>query len=100
MAVAALAVKYRDVMYMMPWLIQIGLYASPVAYALSAVPDDLLPLYNANPVTWLLEGFRCVAARHACPTLVAVAGGARGVSGRSPAPAWSSSSATNARSPT
>ena len=58
LAFAALTVKYRDVMYVLPWLIQIGLYASPVAYALSAVPDDVRPFYMANPVTWLLEGVR------------------------------------------
>ncbi len=58
LAFAALTVKYRDVMYVLPWLIQIGLYASPVAYALSAVPDDVRPFYDANPITWLLEGFR------------------------------------------
>ena len=58
LAFAALTVKYRDVTYVLPWLIQIGLYASPVAYALSAVPDNVRPFFAANPVTWLLEGFR------------------------------------------
>lgn len=58
LAFAALTVKYRDVTYVLPWFIQIGLYASPVAYALSAVPSSVRAFYTANPVTWLLEGFR------------------------------------------
>ncbi len=58
LAAAAYMVKYRDVQYVLPWLIQVLLYASPVAYALSSVPDDLRWLFDINPVTWFLEGFR------------------------------------------
>lgn len=55
---AAVMVKYRDVMYVLPWLIQIGLFASPVAYAVSAVPQDARIWYELNPVAWCLEGVR------------------------------------------
>jgi len=55
---SALQVKYRDVGYVLPWLTQILLYASPVAYAISAVPDNLRALFNANPLTWMLGMFR------------------------------------------
>ncbi|WP_426309404.1 ABC transporter permease [Cellulosimicrobium sp. E-16] len=58
LAAAAYMVKYRDVGYVLPWLIQILLYASPVAYALSSVPENLRWLFDINPVTWFLEGFR------------------------------------------
>ncbi len=58
LAAAAYMVKYRDVQYVLPWLIQILLYASPVAYALSSVPEDLRWLFEINPVTWFLETFR------------------------------------------
>ncbi|MFE6236463.1 ABC transporter permease [Cellulosimicrobium sp. NPDC057862] len=58
LAAAAYMVKYRDVGYVLPWLVQILLYASPVAYALSAVPANLRWLFDINPVTWFLEGFR------------------------------------------
>ena len=51
-------VKYRDVAYVLPWLIQTLLFASPVAYAVSVVPADIRPWYLANPLSWLLEGFR------------------------------------------
>ncbi len=55
---SALAVSYRDVQYILPVLIQFGLYATPVAYAVSAVPQDLRPWYFLNPLSGLLEAFR------------------------------------------
>jgi lipopolysaccharide transport system permease protein len=55
---ASLAVKYRDVNYVLPVLVQFLLYASPVAYALSAVPHSLRPYFVANPLTGLLEAYR------------------------------------------
>ncbi|WP_265523559.1 ABC transporter permease [Oerskovia flava] len=58
LAAAAYMVKYRDVGYVLPWLVQILLYASPVAYALSSVPSHLRWLFDINPVTWFLEAFR------------------------------------------
>lgn len=57
-AASALMVKYRDVGYVLPWLMQVLLYVSPVAYSLEAVPENLLWLFNLNPLTWILEGFR------------------------------------------
>jgi len=57
-ACSALMVKYRDVGYILPFLVSILLYASPIAYSLSAVPPALLPLYNLNPLTWILQEFR------------------------------------------
>jgi lipopolysaccharide transport system permease protein len=58
MITAAMMVKFRDVGYILPWLLQILLYASPVAYALSSVPDRLRWVFDINPITWFLEAFR------------------------------------------
>jgi lipopolysaccharide transport system permease protein len=58
LAASAVMVKYRDVNYALPWVLQIMLYATPVAYALDAVPSNLLWLFQINPLTWLLEAFR------------------------------------------
>ena len=55
---AALAVPYRDVMYVLPVLTQFLLYACPVAYAITAVPAHLRVLYYLNPLSGLLEAFR------------------------------------------
>ena len=55
---SALMVSYRDVQYVMPVVTQMLLYASPVAYAVSAVPRGLRPFFFLNPLTGLLEAFR------------------------------------------
>lgn len=58
LAAAAWMVKYRDIAYVVPWLLQVGMFATPVAYSLSAVPANLRWLVYANPVAWLVELFR------------------------------------------
>jgi lipopolysaccharide transport system permease protein len=55
---ASLAVRYRDINYVVPVLVQFLLFASPVAYALSAVPHSLRPYFIANPMTGILEAYR------------------------------------------
>ena len=55
---AALMVSYRDVQYILPVVTQFLLYASPIAYALSAVPARLRGVYMLNPLSGLLEAFR------------------------------------------
>ena len=58
LAASALMVKYRDVAYVLPWVVQVLLYASPVAYAVQAVPAHVRGWFAVNPLSWLLEGFR------------------------------------------
>lgn len=55
---AALNVKYRDVRYALPFLIQLWLFASPVIYPLSLVPDRWRWVLQLNPMTGFIEGFR------------------------------------------
>jgi lipopolysaccharide transport system permease protein len=57
-AASAVMVRYRDVAYVLPWVFQVLLYGSPVAYALSSVPANLRWIYEANPITWFLEAMR------------------------------------------
>lgn len=54
-AASALAVPYRDVTYALPFLLQILLYATPIAYSLTAVDQHLRWIFYINPLTWLLE---------------------------------------------
>lgn len=56
--VSALMVSYRDVQHLLPVFVQMLLYASPVAYAVSAVPESLRFFYHLNPLSALLDGFR------------------------------------------
>lgn len=55
---SAVNVRYRDVRYAVPFLIQVWLFASPIAYSAELVPDELLIVYNLNPMSGVIEGFR------------------------------------------
>jgi lipopolysaccharide transport system permease protein len=55
---SALNVRYRDIRYVVPFLVQLGLFASPVAYSSDLVPVEWRALYELNPMAGVLEGFR------------------------------------------
>jgi lipopolysaccharide transport system permease protein len=55
---SALNVRYRDVRYIVPFLVQLWMYASPVAYPSSLVPEALRPFYALNPMVGVIDGFR------------------------------------------
>jgi lipopolysaccharide transport system permease protein len=55
---AALNVKYRDVRYVIPFIVQFGLYASPVGFSSSVIPDRWRLLYSLNPAVGVIDGFR------------------------------------------
>ena len=55
---SALNVKYRDVRYTLPFLTQFWMYATPIAYSSTLVPEPLRWLYSLNPMTGVVEGFR------------------------------------------
>ena len=58
MFLSALAVKYRDVKHALTFVVQLLLYAAPVVYSTSAVPDKFLNWYILNPMVGVIEGFR------------------------------------------
>ncbi|MCR6493777.1 ABC transporter permease [Cellulomonas sp. P24] len=58
LAASAIMVRYRDVGYALPWVLNVLLYASPVAYAVSAMPEQLRWFVTGNPMTWLLAELR------------------------------------------
>jgi lipopolysaccharide transport system permease protein len=55
---SAIAVRYRDVQIAVPFIVQIGLFATPVLYSLDVVPDAARPFFALNPMVGVLEGFR------------------------------------------
>jgi lipopolysaccharide transport system permease protein len=55
---AALNVKYRDFRYVVPFMVQFGLYVSPVGFSSRVVPDAWRLLYSCNPLVGVIEGFR------------------------------------------
>ena len=56
--IAALNVKYRDFRYVIPFLLQFGLYVSPVGFSSAVVPEEWRLLYSLNPVVGVIDGFR------------------------------------------
>jgi len=55
---SALNVKYRDVRHVMPFLIRIGLYLSPVGFMSGVIPEKLRFWYSLNPMVGVIDGFR------------------------------------------
>lgn len=55
---AALNVKYRDFRYIIPFVVQFGLYVSPVGFSSAIVPDEWRLLYSINPMVGVIDGFR------------------------------------------
>lgn len=56
--ITALNVKYRDMRYIIPFVIQFGLYVSPVGFSSEVVPESIRFWYNLNPVVGVIDGFR------------------------------------------
>jgi lipopolysaccharide transport system permease protein len=65
---AALNVRYRDVNFALPFLVQLGLFASPVVYSASLVPASFRILYDLNPMTLVIQGFRWALLGAAAPS--------------------------------
>lgn len=56
--IAALMVKYRDFRFIVPFIVQFGLYISPVGFPSSVVPEQFRLLYSLNPMAGVIDGFR------------------------------------------
>lgn len=56
--IAALNVKYRDFRHVVPFIVQLGLYVSPVGFSSSIVPEQWRLLYALNPMVGIIDGFR------------------------------------------
>jgi lipopolysaccharide transport system permease protein len=70
---SALNVYYRDFAYALPFILQIWLYASPVVYSSSLVPDRWRLVYALNPMVGVIDGFRWAFLGGEFPTLPIVA---------------------------
>ena len=56
--ITALNVKYRDFRYVVPFIVQLGLYVSPVGFSSNVIPDQWRLLYSLNPMVGVIDGFR------------------------------------------
>src|SRR5437867_4959798 len=62
--ITALNVKYRDFRYVIPFLVQFGLYVSPVGFSSDVIPPKWRPIYSLNPIVGVIDGFRwCILGR-------------------------------------
>jgi lipopolysaccharide transport system permease protein len=66
---SALTVRFRDVNYFVPFILQFLLFASPIAYAIQNVPSKWRVVYDLNPLTWLLQEFQWSLVRQPAPHL-------------------------------
>jgi len=55
---AAINVKYRDFRYILPFIIQVGIYITPVGFDTSIIPDKWKLLFYLNPLVPIIDGFR------------------------------------------
>ena len=55
---SALNVAYRDLRYVVPFVIQLWMFASPVAYSLDIIPEQWRLVYSLNPMAGIISGFR------------------------------------------
>jgi lipopolysaccharide transport system permease protein len=67
MFLSALAVKYRDVKHALTFVVQLLLYAAPVVYSTTAVPEQYQKLYILNPMVGVIEGFRAAFLNRPMP---------------------------------
>jgi lipopolysaccharide transport system permease protein len=56
--ITALNVKYRDFRYVIPFIVQLGLYVSPVGFSSNIIPDQWRLMYSLNPMVGVIDGFR------------------------------------------
>jgi len=57
---SALAIRYRDVKFAMPFVMRMLIYSAPIVYTASAIPDKWRFVYSLNPIVGVIEGYRAV----------------------------------------
>jgi len=70
---SAAHVNYRDIGHALPLILQLWMFATPVAYPISVIPEWLRPFYLLNPMAAIIDGYRRVILRGTAPDLPALA---------------------------
>jgi lipopolysaccharide transport system permease protein len=70
---SALNVRYRDVRHTIPFLLQVWMFASPISYPISIIPERWRLLYSLNPLVGVIEGFRWALLGKESPDFAAIA---------------------------
>src|SRR5262245_36824967 len=69
MWLSAVNAQYRDIGYIIPFMLQIGMYASPIVYPISLIPQQWRYLYDLNPMVGIILGFRWTICGSTPPSL-------------------------------
>jgi lipopolysaccharide transport system permease protein len=64
LGLAAVNVRYRDISYLISFMLQLWMYASPIVYSGSMVPEKWRALYQLNPMVGVIQGFRWAILGH------------------------------------
>ena len=67
---SAINLEFRDVKHIVPFMTQLWMYASPVVYPMSIIPEQWRPLYALNPLAGIIEGFRAALFGRPVPWLI------------------------------
>jgi lipopolysaccharide transport system permease protein len=70
---SALNVRYRDIGYTIPFLVQVWMFLSPIVYPVSIIPEKYRLLYSVNPMAGVIEGFRWALLGKASPDFLVMA---------------------------
>jgi len=65
--ITALNVKYHDFRYVIPFVVQFGLYISPVGFTSKVIPEQWRMIYSLNPMVGVIDGFRWCILGSECP---------------------------------
>jgi lipopolysaccharide transport system permease protein len=68
---APLNIRYRDVTHILPFIVQISMYLSPIMYPITLIPPSVREIYSINPITTVVQGFRwCLLPDSSPPNLI------------------------------
>ena len=56
--ISSLAIRFRDVKHVMPFLLQMLMYTAPIVYSASSIPEQYRIIYSLNPIVGVIEGYR------------------------------------------
>lgn len=79
MWLSALAIRFRDVKFAMPYMIQLLMYTAPIVYSASAIPEQYRFIYSLNPIVGVIEGFRACLLGTSVPWQYILPGTAIGI---------------------
>lgn len=71
---AALAIRYRDVKFAMPFMMRMLIYTAPIVYSASAIPEQWRLVYSLNPIVGVIEGYRAALLGTEIPWMFIVPG--------------------------